>query len=177
MRRFPLLAIVLAAVAGGCVVSKAPVSGLGERAAPFGERTTLTIFERADGKAAWKQSEQKMVTLVGGSNKIFHSLDEKGKSEDGNFTFHALGPDRYLVQARFSDQRYGFAVLQIRNGEGLVSPLLCKTIDGEAVKKAGMRMVADDCWLEDAKDPAGFLKTIAAAAPEPTVKYVPVKPK
>ena len=90
---------------------------------------------------------------------------------------HALGPDRYLAQARFSENRYGYAVLQVQNGEGLVSPLVCKTINAEVVKKAGMKMVADDCWLEDAKDPAGFLKAIAANAPAPTVKYVPVKPK
>lgn len=177
MPRFPLLAVLLAALAGGCVVSKTPLNGLGERAAPFGEKTTLAIFERADGKSAWKPSEQKSVTLVGGPDKAFHSLDEKGKAEDGNFTFHTLGPDRYLVQARFSENRYGYAVLQVQNGEGLVSPLVCKAIDAETVRKAGMKMVADDCWLEDAKDPAGFLKAVAADAPAPTVRYVPVKPK
>jgi len=177
MRRFPLLAIVLAAFTGGCVVSKTPLNGLGDRAAPFGERATLSIFERTNSKSAWKQAEQKAVTLVGGADKVFRSLDEKGKAEEGTFTFHALGPDRYLVQARFSEQRYGFALLQIRNGEGLVSPLACKTIDADVVKKAGMKNVADDCWLEDTKDPAGFLKSISAKAPEPTVKYVPVKSK
>ena len=177
MRRFPLLAVILAALAGGCVVSKTALNGLGERAAPFGERTTLTIFERADSKSAWKPSEQRTVTMVGGADKLFRSLDEKGKPEDGNFTFHALAPDRYLVQARFSADRYGYAVLQIRSGEGLVSPLACKAIDPEVVKKAGMKMVADDCWLEGTKDPAGFLKSIAATAPEPTLKYVPVKSK
>ncbi len=175
--RFPLLAVILAALAGGCIVSKTALNGLGERAAPFGERTTLTIFERPDAKGSWKQSEQKAVTLVGGPDKIFHSLDEKGKAEDGNFTFHPIGADRYLVQARFNADRYGYAVLQIRNGEGLVSPLTCKATDGEVVKKAGMKMVADDCWLEDTKDPSGFLKSIAAAAPQPTIKYVPVKSK
>jgi hypothetical protein len=177
MPRFPLLAVLLAALAGGCVVSKTPLNGLGERAAPFGDTTTLAIFERADGKSAWKQSEQKAATLVGGPDKVFHSLDEKGKTEDGNFTFHTLAPNRYLVQARFSENRYGYAVLQVQNGEGLVSPLVCKTTNADAVKKAGMKMVADDCWLEDTKDPAGFLKAIAANAPAPTVKYVPVKSK
>lgn len=177
MPRFPLLAVLLAALAGGCVVSKTPLNGLGERAAPFGEKTTLAIFERADGKSAWKPSEQKSVTLAGSADKVFHSLDEKGKAEDGSFTFHVLGPDRYLVEARFSENRYGYAVLQVQNGEGLVSPLACKAIEAETVRKAGMKMVADDCWLEDAKDPAGFLKAVAADAPAPTVRYVPVKPK
>ncbi|HEX5777312.1 MAG TPA: hypothetical protein VFY21_00585 [Xanthobacteraceae bacterium] len=176
MRRFLLLA-ALAALAGGCVVSRTPLNGLGERAAPFGDRTTLAIFERADGKGAWKPSEQKTVTLVVEADRAFRSLDEKGKPEDGNFTFHVLGSDRYLVQARFSADRYGYAVLQVRKGEGLVSPLTCKAIDDDVVKKAGMKMVADDCWLEGTKDPAGFLKSIAAKAPEPTVKYVPVKSK
>lgn len=177
MRVFQILALVLATALGGCVVSKTPLNGLGERAAPFGEKTTLAIFERADGKSAWKPSEQKLVTLVGGPDRIFYSLDEKGKAEDGNFMFHVLGPGRYLVQARFSENRYGYAVLQVQNDEGLVSPLVCKTIDAEVVKKAGMKMVADDCWLEDAKDPVAFLKAVAADAPAPTVKYVPVNPK
>ncbi len=177
MRHFPLLAVVLAVFAGGCVVSKTPVTGLGERAAPLGAETTLAIFERVDGKGPWKQSEQKSVTLVGGPDKAFHSLDEKGTIEDGNFTFHVLGADRYLVQARFSAERYGYAVLQIQRGEGLVSPLLCKAINAEAMKKSGMKIVADDCWLEDTKDPAAFLKSIAANPPAPSVKYVPVKPK
>jgi hypothetical protein len=177
MPRFPLLAMVLAALAGGCVVSKTPLNGLGERAAPFGEQTTLEIFERADSKSAWKPSEQKSVTLVGSADKVFRSLDEKGKTEDGNFTFHPLAPGRFLVQARFSENRYGYAVLQLQNGEGLVSPLVCKTLNADVVKKAGMKMVADDCWLEDTKDPAGFLKSIAANASPATVKYVPVKPK
>jgi hypothetical protein len=177
MRGFPLLALIVAAFAGGCVVAKAPISGIGERAAPFGERTTLALFERANSQSAWNPGEQKTVTLVGGTDKIFRSFDEKGKPEEGTFTFHVIGPDRYLAQARFSEQRYGFAVLQVRNGEGLVSPLTCKAIDADTLKKAGMRNVADDCWLEDTKDPAGFLKSLAAKAPEPTVKYVPVKTK
>jgi hypothetical protein len=176
MRRFPLLAVLLAGFVGGCVVSKTPLNALGERATPLGAKTTLAIFDRADANSTWKPAEQKTVTLVAGPDRIFRSLDENGKTEDGDFTFHALGPDRYLVQARFSADRYGYAVLQVQKGEGLVSPLTCKAIDPETLKKAGMKTVADDCWLEETKDPAAFLKAIAANPPVPTVKYVPVKP-
>jgi len=56
-------------------------------------------------------------------------------------------------------------------------PPVCQSIEEEVVKKARMKMIDDDCWLEEAKDPVEFLKAVAEDAPAPTVKYVPVNPK
>lgn len=172
---FRVLVLLLAAFAGGCVVSKAPLAGLGERALPFASGTRLEIFERADVKAAWKRGDEKSVSLVAGPDRIYRAVNESGKTADDTITFHALSPGRYLVQGQFSAQRYGFAVLQVERGEGLVSPLACNEIDPATVKKAGLKMVADDCWLEDSADPVGFLKQIAVRPGAPLVKYVPVK--
>jgi len=175
MRLFPLFALLLAALAGGCVVSKTPLAGLGERAAPFASGTSFEIFERADAKAAWKPGEQKAVTFVGGADRIFRVVDAAGRTEDGTYTFHAVAPGRYLVEAQFSAERYGYALLQVRGGEGLASPLHCKDVDPAALQRAGLKMTADDCWLDSMADPAGFLKELAARAPEPRNRYVPVK--
>ena len=175
MRIFRAFVLLMAAFAGGCVVSKAPLMGLGERTMPFASGTRLEIFERVDAKAAWKPGGEKSVSLVAGPDRIYRALNESGKTEDDAISFHALGPDRFLVQAQFSKERYGFAVLQVQGGEGLVSPLACKSIDPAIVKKAGLKMVADDCWLEDTADPVGFLKQIAERPGVPLVKYVPVK--
>jgi hypothetical protein len=175
MRVLRALVLLMAALSGGCVVSKAPLTGLAERAMPFASGTRIEIFERADASAVWKPGEEKSVTLVAGSDRIYRAVNETGKSEDDAITFHALGRDRYLVQAQFSAERFGFAVLEVRNGEGLVSPLVCKDVDPATLKKAGLKIVADDCWLEDTTDPAGFLKLIAQRPGVPLVKYVPVK--
>lgn len=177
MRVIQLVALVLAASASGCVVSNTPVRGLGERAAPIASGTTVAIFERADAASPWKPGEQKTMTLVAGDDRVYRSVGKDGKPEDDGIVFYSLGPDRYLVEAQFSKARYGFAVLRVSGGEAFVSPLACKSVADDMLKKSGMKMVADDCWLEDTKDPAEFLKSIAARAPEPTVKYVPVKPK
>lgn len=175
MRVFRTLVLLMATFVGGCVVSKAPLPGLGERALPFASGTRIEIFERADAKSAWTPGEEKSVTLVAGADRIYRAVNEAGKTEDDAITFHVLGPNRYLVQAQFGKVRFGFAVLQIRDGEGLVSPLACKQIDPAILMKAGMKIVADDCWLEETADPAAFLKQIAERPGAPLVKYVPVK--
>jgi hypothetical protein len=175
MRVLKILALVLTATAGGCVVSKTPLGTLGERALPFPSGTVLLVYERADAKTPWKQAEQKPQALVADKERIYRAAREDGSLEADGMAFYPLAPDRYLVEAQFSKQRYGYAVLQIRGGEGLVSPLNCKLIDAAVLQKAGMKNVADDCWLEDSKDPAGFLKSLAQRAAEPTVKYIPIK--
>jgi hypothetical protein len=159
MRIFRVLALFLAAAAaGGCVVSRTPLGTLGERALPFPSGTILMVYERADAKAAWKQAEQKPQALVADKDRFYRSAREDGSLETDGIAFYPVGADRYLVEAQFSKQRYGYAVLQVRGGEGLVSPLNCKLVGADALQKSGMKNVADDCWLEDAKDPAGFLK-------------------
>jgi hypothetical protein len=175
MRVLRAFVLLIAAVAGGCVVSKAPLAGLGERTLPLASGTRIEIFERADAESAWKPGEAKSVTLMAGADRIYRAVNEAGNIEDDAITFHPLGPDRYLIQAQFSKARFGYAVLQIRNGEGLVSPLACKEVDPAVLKKAGLKIVADDCWLEDAADPVGFLRQIAERPSTPLVKYVPVK--
>lgn len=177
MRLFQLFALLLAAAISGCVVSKTPVQGLGERATPIASGTTLEIFERADANSPWRASEQKMVTLVVNGDRLYRAIGKDGKPEDDGIIFYSLEKDHYLVEAKFSAARYGFAVMRVAGGEGLVSPLNCKNIAEDALKQSGMKIVADDCWLEDTKDPAALLKSIATRVPEPTVKYVPVKPK
>jgi hypothetical protein len=175
MRIFAALVLLIAAFAGGCVVSKAPLASLGERTLPLASGTRIDIFERADADSVWKSGEAKSVTLMAGADRIYRAANEAGNIEDDAITFHALGPDRYLVQAQFGAARFGYAVLQIRNGEGLVSPLACKQVDPAVLNKAGLKIVADDCWLEDTADPVGFLRQIAERPSTPLVKYVPVK--
>lgn len=177
MRRCPLLAVLLATFVGGCVVSKTPVTGLGERAAPVPSGTALDIFERNDANSPWKAGEQKSVQLVAGADRVYRSVDAEGKREDDGVVFYPLALGRYLVEAQFGAARYGYAVLQAENGTGLLTPLDCKSIPAATLKSAGMKIAAGDCWLEDTKDPAGFLKSIAAAAPAASVKYVPQKAK
>jgi hypothetical protein len=177
MRVFRAMVLLLAAFAGGCVVSKAPLAGLGERVLPFASGTQFNIFERTDAKAPWNPGENKAVTLVAGPDRIYRAINDAGKKEDDGFSFYPLAPNRFLVAAQFSSERYAYGVLEIRNGEGFAVPFQCKSIGPATLQRAGLKLIADDCWLEDTSDPIAFLKQLAERPSAPLAKYVPVKKK
>jgi hypothetical protein len=177
MRVFRFLVLLLAALAGGCVVSKSPLAGLGERVSPFASGTRFNIFERVDAKGPWNPGEEKSVTLVAGADRVYRSVNEAGKTEDDGFSFHPLAPNRFLVAAQFSSARFAYGMLEIRNGEGFAVPFQCKSIGPATLQRAGLKLIADDCWLEDTTDPVAFLKQLAERPLVPLVKYVPVKKK
>jgi hypothetical protein len=177
MRVFRVLVLLLATFGGGCVVSKAPLAGLGEPALPFASGTQFNIFERADAKAPWNPGEEKTVTLVAGADRVYRAVNESGKLEDDGISFHPLAPNRFLVAVQFSATRYAYGVLEVRNGEGFAVPFQCKSIGPATLQRAGLKIAADDCWLEDANEPLAFLKQLAGRPMVPLVKYVPVKKK
>jgi hypothetical protein len=53
-----------------------------------------------------------------------------------SYTFHPLGLQRFLVQALMKEY-YAYGVLEIRNGEGFLSMMLCDNINQRAFKAAG----------------------------------------
>jgi hypothetical protein len=171
------LSLALAALAGGCVVTKTPLFGPETRALPFASGTEFQIYEQEHSGGPWKKGEKTFV-LIADAEKVIREADESGKAKQGEeYTLHPLGPNRFLVQARYNPERYAYGVLEIRRGEGIVTAIQCKNIDQQAFKAAGGTVATDDCALDGISDAAGFLKRLAARPLGPKLKYVPVRKK
>jgi hypothetical protein len=171
------LALAIAFLAGGCVISREPVFGPETRVVPFASGTRFQIYQRDTPESAWEQDRDEAV-LVAGADKVVREADASGKPEGGeSYTFHPIGPNRYLAQADFGNGRHGYGVLEIRRGEGLLAAFQCKAIDPALLQRAGVTTIAGDCIIDRATDRTGFLRQLAARPPAATVKYVPVKKK
>jgi hypothetical protein len=171
------LSLALAALAGGCVVSKTPLLGPETRALPFASGTKFQTYEQEQSGGRWKKDE-KTIALVADAEKVIREVDDSGKVKQGeDYTLHPLGPNRFLVQARFSSERYAYGVLEIRRGEGIVAAFQCKKIDQNAFKAAGGTVATDDCALDGMSDAVGFLKRLAVSPLGPKLKYVRVRKK
>jgi len=168
------LCLAFAALAGGCVISKNPLLGPGDRAVPFASGTAFEIHERDAAAAPWKKSDE-TVTLVAGADKAVRELKQSGKPADDYYTFHPLGPGRFLMQARFGPERYAYGVLEVRAGEGVFTAFQCKTIDQAAFRSAGGAVTADDCVLDGVADAPAYLRRLAGDPTGAQVKYVPVR--
>ena len=174
MRILRLAAITLTLVSGGCVISSKPLLGPDARVVPFPARIAVQAFERESATAPWKPDNEE-VELVADANKIVREADATGKPDDDEYTFHEIGPNRFLTQARFGPNRYAYGLLEIRDGEGYMTAFQCKAIDPVIVQRAGVKMAADDCSLDGATDALGFLKELATRPGDPRIKYSPVK--
>ena len=175
MLRSLALSLALAALAGGCVVSKTPLLGPETRALPFASGTEFRTYEQERPGGRWKL-DRKAIVLVADADKVIREVDAAGKVKEGEeHTLHPLGPNRYLIQTRFNPDRYAYGVLEIRRGQGFVTAIPCKQIDQNAFKAAGGTVTGDDCMLDGVSDAAGLLKQLAAHPLGPKLKYVPVR--
>lgn len=169
------LVLLLGLALAGCVTSKAPLLGADSRVSPFRSGAAFDVYERDDPGAPWKKSSAR-ASFAADESKVFRELNEAGKPKDeAIYTFHPLGPERFLVQARFKpDEAYAYGVLDVRNHEGIVTGLNCKAIDQAAFRRGGGKVVADFCELDAASDPLALLRKLAANPAGVQVRYVPV---
>jgi hypothetical protein len=158
-----------------CVVSKEPLLGPDSRVLPFSPPMKFEVYERASARDAWKK--QTDISLVADQRLVVRS-----DSSVEWYTFHPLGGQRFLVQAFMMKDNYAYGVLEIRNGEGFVSMMLCDNIDQRAFKAAGGTInqgVPVTCELDSASKPLELLKSIAARSFGPEqryeLRYVPVR--
>jgi hypothetical protein len=174
MRILRLTVIALILVSGGCVISSKPLLGPDARIVPFPARIAVQAHERESATAPWKPDGDE-VELVADASKIVREANATGKPDDDEYTFLQVGPDRFLTQARFSPNRYAYGLLEIRDGQGYLTAFQCKAIDPALLQRAGVKMAADDCALDDSPDALGFLNELAARPSDPRIKYTPVK--
>jgi hypothetical protein len=104
--------------------------------------------------------------------------DEGAAPGSDSYTFHPLGPQRFVVQALIKNN-YAYGVLEVRNGEGFLTMMACENIDQRAFRAAGgtikQASTPVTCELDSASRPLELLNSIAARPRGPEQKYVPVR--
>ncbi len=170
------LAMASALVVAGCVTSKAPLLEADSRTLPFLPGAKFETFERDDPRAPWKKNDT-LTTFVADQSLVITEVDDTGKAKSPDTTtIHPLGGARFLVQTHFGNQgHYAYGVLEVRNGEGLLTGFGCKVIDQTAFRRDGGKVAKDACVLDSAPDPLAILRKLAAKPAGPQVRYVPVR--
>jgi hypothetical protein len=171
-----ILVVTLGLFVAGCVTSKTPVLGPDSRVLPFLPGSKFETYERDDARAAWKKNDA-LTVFTADQSLTIQELDEAGKPKNPDTTtIHPLEPRRFLVQTHFvNDGHYGYGVLDIRNGEGVITGFGCKVIDQAAFRRQGGKVVKDACELDGAPDPLAILRKLAAKPAGPQMRYVPVQ--
>jgi hypothetical protein len=115
-----------------CIVSKDPLLGPDSRVLPFLPPMKFEVYERASARDPWQKRTD--VTLAADQRLVVSN--ERGGPGSESYTFHSLGPQRFLVQA-FMRDNYAYGVLEVRNGEGILSMMACENVDQGAFRSAG----------------------------------------
>lgn len=175
--RLSRLFLILPLILCGCISSKEELLGPDSRVLPFLPGTKFELYKRAQAREPWVK-ENDAGTVTADAALVVRELDSKGKSKEyPRYTFHSLGFERFLVQGQFESKGpYSYAVLEVRNGEGIVVPFDCKKIDQEAFKTAGGVISKDNvCSIDGVADKIGLLKSLAASPAGEQYRYVPVR--
>lgn len=174
---YRILGLVAGFFLGGCVVSTTPLLNANSRVLPFRSGAHFEVYERSSAREPWEKKDETegfeadealVVRKIGGTGKKF------------TYTFHPVQLGRFLMQINVGE-KYAYAVMEIRNGEGIIFDLNCLGLDHEAFKRAG-GTVKDDplpsCYLDGIREPVERLKDFAM---HPwglrQYRYVPVRKK
>ena len=172
-----LSAVIVAAMLAGCMKSTDPVFGPDTRVLPFSAPLKVDGYQRTLPTDPWKPAGR--ATLVADQALVVRELDEAGAARSITYTFHPLGPQRFIVQANFGDA-YGYGLLEIGQGEGHLFMLDCWRIDRQGFLAAGGTVETglppgDMCVLDKVADPAAVLRAIAERPAGAELRYVPVR--
>jgi hypothetical protein len=175
--RLILPAVILLMTLAGCVDSKDPVFGPDSRVLPLPSPAKFEAYERARPTDPWISRGR--TVFVADQNLVVREVDDAGASRSSTYTFHPLGPQRFLVQADFGNL-YAYGVLETRQGEAILFLLNCEKIDQQAFRAAGGTVVSgqppgDRCSLDNVSDPVKLLRSIAAHPVGVEQRYVPVQ--
>ena len=171
-----ILVLTVGLFVAGCVTSKAPLLGSDSRVLPFLPGSKFETYERDDARAPWKKNDT-LTVFTADQSLAIRELDDAGKPKSPDTTtIHALGPGRFIVQTHFVNQgHYAYGVLDVRNGEGVITAFGCKVIDQAAFRQQGGKVVKEACELDGAPDPLAILRKLAAKPAGPQMRYVPVQ--
>ena len=171
--------VILLTILGGCIQSKDPVFGPDSRVLPFPSPAKFEAYERTRPTDPW--TPRGRTTLIADQSLVVREVDDAGKSRStSTYTFHRLGPQRFIAQASFGAY-YGYGLLEIREGEAILFMLNCERVDQQAFGAAGGTVDSGQlppgqrCSLDNVSDPVKLLSSIAAHPVGVEQKYVPVR--
>jgi hypothetical protein len=172
-----LPAVLVAMTLAGCMESTESVFGPDTRVLPFSSPLKVDGYQRMLPTDPWQPAGR--ATLVADQALVVREVDEAGATRATSYTFHALGPQRFIVQANFGNS-YGYGLLEIDQGEGHLFMLDCWRIDRQAFLAAGGTVrtglpPGDMCVLDKVADPVALLRSIATQPVGAEQRYVPVR--
>ncbi|HEY6994380.1 MAG TPA: hypothetical protein VH397_11770 [Xanthobacteraceae bacterium] len=161
-RSLPLLAAACLLLAG-CFQSNEPKFPLAGAASPLDEGGRYAVYERGPDD---RYQRQEMVLIKRRSDGAYDFVDEKGETQ--TVSFHALGGDLFVGQAKDNNDQpgYGFAVLRMAGGEAVVYVPQCDAQDKAALTAVGVEVNGQhECVLDRVGDAAGLFKRLALGDP------------
>lgn len=162
VRLLPLLAATCLLLAG-CFHSNEPKFPLAGAAAPLDEGGRYALYERGPDN---RYQRQEAVVVKRRGDGAYDFIDEKGEIQ--TLSFHALGDDLFVGQAKADKDQpgYGYAVLRVAGGEAVVYVPQCDAQDRAALATSGVEVNGQlECVLDRVGDTAGLFKRIALGQP------------
>jgi hypothetical protein len=162
-------------IVAACMTSKEPMIDPDSRVLPFAPPTRVEVYHRKSSREPWRRDEKGIMTLIAGPDLIVRYKENSGSEA---YSFYPLGPRRFLAQGSLRPNEFIYGVLEIQNGEGILSMMNCDNLDETNFRKAGGTIVARDpkrCSLDGIRNPLDYLTNLAAKPFGSQIRYVPVR--
>jgi hypothetical protein len=162
LRSLPLLTAIGLLLAG-CFQSNEPKFPLAGAAAPLEEGGRYAVYERGPDD---RYQRQEVVVIKRRGDGAYDFIDEKDETQ--TVSFHALGGDLFVAQAKDDNDQpgYGYAVLRMAGGEAAVYVPQCDAQDKAALAASGVEVNGQqECILDRVGDAAGLFKRLALGDP------------
>jgi hypothetical protein len=165
--RTRVLSLFLAAAVplflSGCFISEQPKLSLATAAAPFGEGGRYGVFERGDGN---QYRRQEAFVVKRRPNGAYDFTNEKGEAIE--ISFHPMGGDRFLSQAKAEKDQpgYGYAVFRFAGNEAFLYAPQCSDQDKAKMEALGVEVNGQfECVIEGVKDAIGLFGFVDLGEP------------
>ncbi len=153
---FPLLL-------SGCFISEQPKLPLTTAAAPFGDGGRYGVFERGEGD---RYKRQETFLIKRRPDGAYDFTNEKGETIE--ISFHAMGNDRFLSQAKAEKDQpgYGYAVFRVAGKEAFLHAPQCNDQDRAKVEALGVEVNGQfECVIDRVKDVVGLFGFVDLGQP------------
>jgi hypothetical protein len=158
-----LLAAILPLLLSGCFISEQPKLPLSTAAAAFGDGGRYTVFERTEGNNYKRQETFTIKRLPDGA---YAFTNEKGEAVE--ISFHPMGNDRFLSQAKAEKEQpgYGYAVFRVAGNEAFLYAPQCSEQDRAKMEAFGVEINGQfECVIDRVKDPVGLFGFVDLGEP------------
>ncbi len=157
------LSAALPILLSGCFISEQPKLSLATAAAPFGEGGRYGVFERGDGN---QYKRQEAFVIKRRPDGAYDFTNEKGEAIV--ISFHPMGNDRFLSQAKAEKDQpgYGYAVFRVAGKEAFLYAPQCSDQDRAKVEALGVEVNGQfECVIDRVKDTVGLFGFVDLGEP------------